>query len=320
MSHPRAGQPAQPSDLIDTAAVLAAYADLVPDVDDPAQAGGLRHQRPPRLEPGRRVHRHPHRGDHPGDLRVPRRPGGRRSPARRPRHPRAVRAGLAHLPGGAGGQRRRGARRRRRRLDPHPGGLARDPAAQPPRAPAGTGPTASSSPPSHNPPRDGGFKYNPPHGGPADSDATGWIQDRANALIRAGSGEVRAAAVRDRPRRGARLRLHRPLRRRPRRRCCGPRRHPRRRGADRRRPPRRGQRGLLGRDRRAAAPGPDGGQPDGRPAVGVHDPRHRRQDPDGLLVAERDGLADRGQGRATTSPPATTPTATGTASSPPTAG
>jgi phosphoglucomutase len=37
--------------------------------------------------------------------------------------------------------------------------------------------------PSHNPPRDGGFKYNPPHGGPADSDATGWIADRANALI-----------------------------------------------------------------------------------------------------------------------------------------
>ena len=34
--------------------------------------------------------------------------------------------------------------------------------------------------PSHNPPRDGGFKYNPPHGGPADSDATGWIADRAN--------------------------------------------------------------------------------------------------------------------------------------------
>ncbi|CAH0251648.1 Phosphoglucomutase [Microbacterium oxydans] len=37
--------------------------------------------------------------------------------------------------------------------------------------------------PSHNPPRDGGFKYNPPHGGPADTDATGWIADRANELI-----------------------------------------------------------------------------------------------------------------------------------------
>lgn len=37
--------------------------------------------------------------------------------------------------------------------------------------------------PSHNPPRDGGFKYNPPHGGPADSDATTWIANRANELI-----------------------------------------------------------------------------------------------------------------------------------------
>ncbi len=38
--------------------------------------------------------------------------------------------------------------------------------------------------PSHNPPADGGFKYNPTNGGPADTDATGWIQDRANALLR----------------------------------------------------------------------------------------------------------------------------------------
>ncbi|OAH48994.1 phosphoglucomutase (alpha-D-glucose-1,6-bisphosphate-dependent) [Microbacterium oleivorans] len=45
--------------------------------------------------------------------------------------------------------------------------------------------------PSHNPPRDGGFKYNPPHGGPADTDATGWIADRANALIEAGLEGVR---------------------------------------------------------------------------------------------------------------------------------
>ena len=37
--------------------------------------------------------------------------------------------------------------------------------------------------PSHNPPRDGGFKYNPPHGGPADSDATSWIANRANELL-----------------------------------------------------------------------------------------------------------------------------------------
>lgn len=39
--------------------------------------------------------------------------------------------------------------------------------------------------PSHNPPEDGGIKYNPPHGGPADTDATDWIQKRANALLAA---------------------------------------------------------------------------------------------------------------------------------------
>jgi phosphoglucomutase len=45
--------------------------------------------------------------------------------------------------------------------------------------------------PSHNPPEDGGFKYNPPSGGPADTQATGWIQDRANALLAGARMEVR---------------------------------------------------------------------------------------------------------------------------------
>jgi phosphoglucomutase len=45
--------------------------------------------------------------------------------------------------------------------------------------------------PSHNPPEDGGIKYNPPHGGPADTDVTGWIEARANALL-----ESRGAGVR----------------------------------------------------------------------------------------------------------------------------
>ncbi|MEI6891904.1 MAG: phosphoglucomutase (alpha-D-glucose-1,6-bisphosphate-dependent) [Pontiella sp.] len=44
--------------------------------------------------------------------------------------------------------------------------------------------------PSHNPPDNGGFKYNPPNGGPADTDATGWIADRANELIAEGNDEV----------------------------------------------------------------------------------------------------------------------------------
>ena len=45
--------------------------------------------------------------------------------------------------------------------------------------------------PSHNPPADGGIKYNPPNGGPADTDVTGWIEQRANALLAQGNREVK---------------------------------------------------------------------------------------------------------------------------------
>ena len=45
--------------------------------------------------------------------------------------------------------------------------------------------------PSHNPPEDGGFKYNPPHGGPADTDVTKWIEERANGFLRDGNVGVR---------------------------------------------------------------------------------------------------------------------------------
>ncbi len=47
--------------------------------------------------------------------------------------------------------------------------------------------------PSHNPPTDGGFKYNPPHGGPADNDATNWIAARANEIILSGLRDVKRA-------------------------------------------------------------------------------------------------------------------------------
>lgn len=45
--------------------------------------------------------------------------------------------------------------------------------------------------PSHNPPDDGGFKYNPPNGGPADTDVTGWVQNRANSLLESGLKDVK---------------------------------------------------------------------------------------------------------------------------------
>ncbi len=50
--------------------------------------------------------------------------------------------------------------------------------------------------PSHNPPGDGGFKYNPPNGGPADNEVTGWIERRANELLVAGNKDVKRVAYR----------------------------------------------------------------------------------------------------------------------------
>ena len=61
--------------------------------------------------------------------------------------------------------------------------------------------------PSHNPPEDGGFKYNPPTGGPADTQVTGWIQDRANALLAGGLAGVERIPF-ARARRAATTRVH----------------------------------------------------------------------------------------------------------------
>ena len=61
--------------------------------------------------------------------------------------------------------------------------------------------------PSHNPPDNGGFKYNPSNGGPADTDATGWIETKANALIESGLKDVRRIAI-DSARRSATTHAH----------------------------------------------------------------------------------------------------------------
>jgi phosphoglucomutase len=61
--------------------------------------------------------------------------------------------------------------------------------------------------PSHNPPEDGGFKYNPPSGGPADTAVTRWIEDRANRLLSSGLGNVARIAY-DKARRAATTRTH----------------------------------------------------------------------------------------------------------------
>ena len=61
--------------------------------------------------------------------------------------------------------------------------------------------------PSHNPPDNGGFKYNPPTGGPADTDATRWIEGKANALVESGLKDVRRISI-DRARRAPTMREH----------------------------------------------------------------------------------------------------------------
>jgi alpha-D-glucose phosphate-specific phosphoglucomutase len=139
--------------------------------------------------------------------------------------------------------------------------------------------------PSHNPPRDGGFKYNPPHGGPADSDATNWIAARANAIIAAGSHDVKRA-----------VRLPQELCRRPREhhrhRCDSQVGHP-----HWSRPTGRRQRALLAAHRRPLRPQPDRGEPTGRPRVALHDARLGRQDPYGPVEPVRDGIRRRAPAR-----------------------
>ena len=105
-----------------------------------------------------------------------------RTAVHRHRHPCAVRARPGQRARGICRQWRRRDDRRARRVHADAGHFARDPDLQQ-EPQAAVSPTASSSRPSHNPPEDGGFKYNPPNGGPADTDVTGWIERSANALL-----------------------------------------------------------------------------------------------------------------------------------------
>ena len=287
MNDPRAGQPAQPSDLVDVAHLVTAYYTLTPDPDDLDQqvAFGTSGHRGSSLRTAFNEDAHPR--DDPGDLRLPRVAGLRRAAVHRPRHPRPVRARLGLGPRGARRQRRHRPRRRPRRLHPHAGGVA-----TPSSAPTRAGPTRAALAdgivvtPSHNPPYDGGFKYNPPHGGPADTDATKVIAARANELIAGGLDGVRRIPFSRA--RGTRSRYdflgtyvddlpdvvdlaaHQGGRR-----------------PHRRRPARWRGRRLLGRDRRPPRARPHRRQPARRPDLALHDARLGRQDPDGLLARRR---------------------------------
>jgi phosphoglucomutase len=199
MNHPRAGQPAAPDDLVDVDALLAAYEDLTPDVDDPAQrvAFGTSGHRGSSLDG---AFNEPHilattqaiveyRASQGigGPMVIGRDPHALSRPAWQTALEVLVAGGVSVLVDDADGFTPTPAishaiLRLNRLSDARTGG----------RGSAGQVDGIVVTP-SHNPPRDGGFKYNPPHGGPADSAATGWIEDRANQILRAGVGAVHRA-------------------------------------------------------------------------------------------------------------------------------
>ena len=192
MTHPRAGQPAQPEDLVDVDALIGAYYDRHPDVDDPDQqvAFGTSGHRGSSL-------RTAFNEDHilattqaivdyrasqgfDGPLFIGRDTHGLSEPAWRSALEVLV-ANDVHV------------------LVDDRDGYTPTPAVSHAILGANRGKPSSASgladgivvTPSHNPPADGGFKYNPPHGGPADTDATSVIARRANDLIRDGLTDVK---------------------------------------------------------------------------------------------------------------------------------
>ena len=256
-------------------------------------AGRVRHLGASRVEPGRRVQRGAHPGHHPGDRRISRRPRHHRAVVHRPRHPRTVRTGLGLRVRSAGGQRCCSAGGLRRPLHPDPGGQPRDPGLQP-RPQFRAGRRDRRHPVAQPAPRRG-VQVQPAQRRPRRHrrhrrNRQARQRDSARRVCRGeASSAGPCAGTRPAPRLSRRLRGRPPER--GRHRC-----HPLRGGAHRRRPAGRGQRRLLGGDRRAAQSGPHGGQPPGGSDLAVHDPGHRRQDPDGLQFAQRDGLAHRQPG------------------------
>ena len=194
--HPRAGQPAQPEDLVNIDEVVSAYYDLVPDPAVPAQKvvfGTSGHRGASQDTAFNEAHivaitaaiveyRRSQGTD--GTLYLGRDTHGLSEPAWRTAIEVLSAAGVTTAVDARGS------------YTPTPAvshSILRANGAGTEAGVRTTGPGLADGiviTPSHNPPRDGGFKYNPPHGGPADSDATGWIANRANELLAGGWRDV----------------------------------------------------------------------------------------------------------------------------------
>ena len=180
---PRAGQPAQPGDLIDVDALLSAYEDIHPDPTDPAQQvvfGTSGHRgsafdaafnRDHILAITQAICEYRRDQGTDGPLFLGADTHALSAPATRTALEVLAANGVTVM------------------LDVHDG-YTPTPAVSHAILKSNRGKDSRLADgivvtPSHNPPRDGGFKYNPPNGGPADTDATSWIAGRANDLLRA---------------------------------------------------------------------------------------------------------------------------------------
>ena len=197
--HPRAGLPAEDRDLIDLDALLRAFHEVVPDAADPDQrvSFGTSGHRGTSLD-GSFTESHiaaislaiaEHRAAQgiEGPLFIGSDTHALSAPAERIAVEVLSAAGVRVLEAAGSGD---------ERFVPTPALSRAILAHNRDRAPGDPGRADGIViTPSHNPPGDGGFKYNPPHGGPADSDATAWIADRANELLPAAAGIPRAVST-----------------------------------------------------------------------------------------------------------------------------
>ncbi|MCQ9371397.1 phosphoglucomutase (alpha-D-glucose-1,6-bisphosphate-dependent) [Corynebacterium sp. 35RC1] len=193
MAHPRAGQPALPEDLIDIAELVTAYYTRTPDPENPDQqvAFGTSGHRGSSLDTAFNEHHilattqaiveYRQAQGITGPVYIGRDPHALSEPAQISAMEVLLAHGVEVLVDSRG------------RYTPTPAvshAILSHNASKPAALADGIVIT-----PSHNPPRDGGFKYNPPNGGPADTDATDWIAARANEHLRAGLKDVKRTSV-----------------------------------------------------------------------------------------------------------------------------